>query len=456
MDEPAPVAASEAPVAEEVTAAAVDNSEAIAETIEEIRFYLAQGMADQAGTSVTKLEQLQADPATVAAIREEISAASVVSAVPEVEVVEEIASVAEEIPEAVAEPAAAWVEVEPEPVAPPKVEIAPPPVVVAPPPPPRVEAPKPVAPVVAPKIEVPKPVAPAAPKPPVVAPAAQTPAAAAAASGVLGDLVHDLESTLGDDFLSGAAAEVPAPKPVPSAPPVAAVQTPVTPPTPQKSEIGALVADLESSLGDLAPQAPAPVTAASVVAPPPARREISIAASAAAAPMGVIPPAPMAQAPAASAPPLDAAGVDLAGMFSDLRHELEEDVATSEEDPETHYNLGVAFREMGLLDEAIGELQKVCQAVERGHAFPQLMQTYTWLAQCFLDKGVPEAAVRWYEQALKLPNIDAESSTALHYELGSSYEAAQDKTAALNHFLQVYGSNIDYRDVSERIKALRP
>ena len=123
--------------------------------------------------------------------------------------------------------------------------------------------------------------------------------------------------------------------------------------------------------------------------------------------------------------------------------------------PGTHYNLGVAFREMGLLDEAIGELQKVCQAVEHGHAFPQLMQTYTWLAQCFLDKGVPEAAIRWYEQALKLPNLDNESSTALHYELGSAHEASNNKASALNHFTQVYGSNIDYRDVAERIKALK-
>jgi tetratricopeptide (TPR) repeat protein len=110
---------------------------------------------------------------------------------------------------------------------------------------------------------------------------------------------------------------------------------------------------------------------------------------------------------------------------------------------------------MGLLDEAIGELQKVCQAAERGHTFPQLMQTYTWLAQCFLDKGVPEAAIRWYEQALKLPNIDAETRTALHYELATSYEAAANKPAALAHFMEVYGSNIDYRDVSERIKALK-
>jgi tetratricopeptide (TPR) repeat protein len=150
-----------------------------------------------------------------------------------------------------------------------------------------------------------------------------------------------------------------------------------------------------------------------------------------------------------------AASVDLADMFGEIRHELEEEVASAEEDPETHYNLGVAFREMGLLDEAIGELQKVCQAIEHGHGFPQVMQTYTWLAQCFLDKGVPEAAIRWYEQALALPSLDQETRTALHYELASSYETAQDKNHALQHFMEVYGSNIDYRDVGERIKALK-
>jgi tetratricopeptide (TPR) repeat protein len=150
-----------------------------------------------------------------------------------------------------------------------------------------------------------------------------------------------------------------------------------------------------------------------------------------------------------------AAGVDLAEMFGELKQDLEEEEATAEEDPETHYNLGVAFREMGLLDEAIGELQKVCQAVERGHSFPQIMQTYTWLAQCFLDKGVPEAAIRWYEKALKLSGLDSDTRMALHYELASAYEIAKNKTAALNHFMEVYGANIDYRDVAERIKALK-
>jgi len=147
-------------------------------------------------------------------------------------------------------------------------------------------------------------------------------------------------------------------------------------------------------------------------------------------------------------------GIDLSEMFSELRHELEEEAIAGDDDPETHYNMGVAFREMGLLDEAIAELQRVCTAIDHGHAFSQSIQTYTWLAQCFLDKGVPDAAIRWYEKALNIPGLDNESRLALHYELGSACEQAHNKKQALHHFTYVFGANIDYRDVAERIQAL--
>ncbi len=68
---------------------------------------------------------------------------------------------------------------------------------------------------------------------------------------------------------------------------------------------------------------------------------------------------------------------------------------------------------------------------------------------------LPEAAIRWYERALKLPGIDEETRIALNYELASAFENAGNKPAALSHFMEVYGSNIDYRDVAERIKALK-
>jgi tetratricopeptide (TPR) repeat protein len=148
-------------------------------------------------------------------------------------------------------------------------------------------------------------------------------------------------------------------------------------------------------------------------------------------------------------------GIDLSEMFGALRQELEEESVVGDDDPETHYSLGVAFREMGLLDEAIAEFQKVCTAIDRGKAFTQPIQTYTWLAQCFLDKGVPESAIHWYEKALNLPGINEEGRLAIHYELGSACESAQDRPSALRHFTDVYSANIDYRDVAERIQALK-
>ncbi len=147
-----------------------------------------------------------------------------------------------------------------------------------------------------------------------------------------------------------------------------------------------------------------------------------------------------------------------AHVLNDILSELQEENDSApepEEDPETHYNLGIAFKEMGLLDEAIGELQKVCHAVDRGSTFSQPIQAYTWLAQCLVDKGAPEAAVRWYQKALQIPGMDDGSRCSIYYDLASAFEASGDKKAALTNFMEVYGSNIDFRDVASRIKTLK-
>ena len=411
-DEPASAPVQEAAAAHATPVQKQKRSEAaVAETIEEIRFYLAHSMVEQARDAMAKLEKLTQDDAQLAAIRAEIEAATV-HAPAEPEAAEEVSiEEVESVPEE-----------------------------------------------------------------------ADTPPAPAPQPGVLDEFVNDLESSLGDSFLP----QAPVPHPAPQSHRVPEPQTveyaEATAEPEHAGALGEFVADLDASLGDsFLPGAPVPHPAPQArpePAPEPVSAESEIAISgrtavpssrgAAAAPAPALePPAasptfsykptkirPLAPAAAAAKPTFDSgAGVDLADMFGELKHELEEDVATAEEDPETHYNLGVAFREMGLLDEAIGELQKVCQAVDRGHPFAQTMQTYTWLAQCFLDKSVPEAAIRWYERALKLPDMDDDTRMALHYELGSAYETAENKPAALNHFMEVYGSNIDYRDVAERIKA---
>ena len=488
----APAAAVEEPAAEPVavehTAADVPEpaDPRVEETVEEIRFYVGHSMPEQALAALAKLQTFTRDQAKIDELRTEIDAAmqpaeeAVVEAEPVMEelTAEDIPSteVDDEIPVAVEE---APVVVEPEPV----VEEIPVVAEAAPEPEPEPE-PEP--------IHQRKTVA-RQPAPVVREPEPQVHA------GVLKDFVSDLETSLGDGFLPGTVAGPTQTQPVP-----VAQTAPRVAPTQPARVLGEFVADIEASLGEdflksapvekPAPSVPAvkpvptaPATPAKVAAPLAASAAASAAPSASIAPVAArpvqappAPPTPVASvatvaplapkpqapvapvlpvapaAPAAKSSPFgDDAGIDLADMFGELKKDLEADVASNDEDPETHYNLGIAFREMGLLDEAIGELQKACSSFDNGKPFQQIMQAYTWLAQCFLEKGVPEAAVRWYEKALQVPTIDGETRVALNYELAAAYETAGDKTLALKHFMNVYGSNIDYRDVAERIKALK-
>jgi tetratricopeptide (TPR) repeat protein len=267
--------------------------------------------------------------------------------------------------------------------------------------------------------------------------------------GDLDSLVADLEASLGDAFPQAppvpAKTHAPAPsapisQPLPSWPAAAPKRSTAPPPAKKREPVAEPVARIEIP----EPPAPRPVIAAS-----------STGTAAAAAPAMTYSPSTVRPLGAGAQAMHASDSVDLSEMFGELKQELEEDVAAGDDDPETHYNLGVAFREMGLLDEAIAELQKVCNSIERGKPFAQPVQTYTWLAQCFLDKGVPNAAIPWYEKALALPGLDDEARVAINYELGSACETADDKPAALRYFTSVYGANIDYRDVSERIQALK-
>jgi pilus assembly protein FimV len=141
-------------------------------------------------------------------------------------------------------------------------------------------------------------------------------------------------------------------------------------------------------------------------------------------------------------------------VFDEFRAELGE-MGVEDEDLETHYNLGIAFREMGLLEEAIGEFQKVAQANDRGKAFRYAMQCCTLLGLAFMEKGQPAIAAIWYERALLTPGMDTESKLALRYDLGVAQESAGELDAALKSFSHVYAINIDYRDVAERIHSLQ-
>ncbi len=144
---------------------------------------------------------------------------------------------------------------------------------------------------------------------------------------------------------------------------------------------------------------------------------------------------------------------DLSGLLDELQESKGPEVEP--DDPETHYNLGVAFREMGLIDEAIGEFQKAVKSGKSENPPPNYLQGCTLLAACFIDKGMPGVAAQWYSQAIEIPGLDQDAILALRYDLGAAYEQAGEYKSALEEYTKVYSQNIDYRDVADKIRILR-
>ncbi len=167
------------------------------------------------------------------------------------------------------------------------------------------------------------------------------------------------------------------------------------------------------------------------------------------------PPASKPVSAGAAAESRVAPGDLLDEVFAEFKDEVEESAAASEDDIETHYNMGIAFREMALYDEAIGEFQKVHQLTQKAGDFSRLVLCCSLLATCFTEKGMPELAVTWYRTALNSAGLDPESRVALLYEVGASYENAGNREEALKSYLEVYAHNIDYRNVADRIRDLQ-
>jgi pilus assembly protein FimV len=123
----------------------------------------------------------------------------------------------------------------------------------------------------------------------------------------------------------------------------------------------------------------------------------------------------------------------------DLRSRVDEQVGR--DDYEMRYDLGIAYREMGLLDEAIAELQ----LASRG---PSL------LAACFQEKGLPQLAVRWLERGLAAPGLGSDQVQSLRYDLASVLEAGGDLARARDLFTEIYGDDAGFRDVADKLRRL--
>jgi tetratricopeptide (TPR) repeat protein len=150
-------------------------------------------------------------------------------------------------------------------------------------------------------------------------------------------------------------------------------------------------------------------------------------------------------------PPPAASGIgdlDVEKVFQKFKEGIRAQV--SENDSSTHYDLGVAYKEMGLLADAMNEFELAARDATRE------CMCFAMIGMIRLERGDLDLSAAAYKRALEAGQKTIDQEMSLYYELGVVYEMKSEFKEALYYFQKVARRDPQYRGVSDRIAALQP
>jgi pilus assembly protein FimV len=137
---------------------------------------------------------------------------------------------------------------------------------------------------------------------------------------------------------------------------------------------------------------------------------------------------------------------ELSEIVTEFKKEVEERI--DKEDYDIHYNLGVAYMEQRLFDEAIEEFELASKDEKRA------LDCYNVMANCYKQKKDFKEGIKCIEKGLALAEEGSVPFFALKYELASLYEESNENEKALALYIEIKEWNSEYRDVEDKTKAL--
>jgi tetratricopeptide (TPR) repeat protein len=137
---------------------------------------------------------------------------------------------------------------------------------------------------------------------------------------------------------------------------------------------------------------------------------------------------------------------NLDDVFRDFRDEVSRQNAVDQ--AEQHYKVALTYRDMGMIDDAVRELEVAAKS-------PRLrFDAAALLARLLRDRGEVASAVEWFERAAEAPAPTPEAGRQLLYELGQALEESSETSRALAVYLELQADARDYRDVTARVDRL--
>ncbi|MGB0680560.1 MAG: hypothetical protein ACPGUV_12940, partial [Polyangiales bacterium] len=138
--------------------------------------------------------------------------------------------------------------------------------------------------------------------------------------------------------------------------------------------------------------------------------------------------------------------IDVESVFAQFKKGVAEQVGL--DDTDTHFDLGIAYKEMGLLEDAIREFELSMRNPRRKCI------AHTMVGLCRREQGDLSGAVAAFENGLESEQRTEHEMLGLYFELGSVYEELHQLRQALNYYRKVFRHDPTFRDVPSKIRKL--
>ncbi|MDB4985730.1 MAG: hypothetical protein JWN04_908 [Myxococcaceae bacterium] len=139
--------------------------------------------------------------------------------------------------------------------------------------------------------------------------------------------------------------------------------------------------------------------------------------------------------------------VDVESVFAQFKKGVAEQIAP--DDSETHFDLGIAYKEMGLVDDAIHEFELAAKSKKRA------CTALNMVGMCHLERGKPDLALQYFQRALDAEGRGPAEELALNYVIGTVYEQTGQLDQALAAFELVAARDRTYRGVAAKLDLLK-
>lgn len=137
---------------------------------------------------------------------------------------------------------------------------------------------------------------------------------------------------------------------------------------------------------------------------------------------------------------------DLSGLLQEFQRGVESQL---EGDSQGHYDLGMAYREMGLHDQAVASFRI---AVREPRLFGR---AHEMIGRCLADTNAHDEAIHEFEAALHTGSLDGAGEAELRFQLALSLAALGDLAGAVKHLETADAHYPGRPDVAERLALWR-